>query len=75
MFPMCSPRVFPIAPRFNPVCFAQSPPLLTYIEGPKGEAFSHFSIESFAKVYGLKVRCYGGHVEEHIGTLRTILGS
>jgi hypothetical protein len=37
-FPMCSPRVFSIAPRFNPICFAQSPPLLTYIGGPKGEA-------------------------------------
>jgi hypothetical protein len=30
-FPMCSPRVFPIAPRFNPICFAQSPPLLTCV--------------------------------------------
>ncbi|CAM6034844.1 unnamed protein product [Sphagnum compactum] len=28
---MCSPRVFSIAPRFNPICLAQSPPLLTYI--------------------------------------------
>jgi hypothetical protein len=35
---MCSPRVFPIAPRCNPIRFAQSPPLLTYIGGPKGEA-------------------------------------
>ncbi len=35
-FPMCSPMVFPIAPHFNPICFAQSPPLLTYIGGPKG---------------------------------------
>jgi len=43
--------------------------------GPKGEAFSYLSIESFAQAYGIKVRCYGGHVEEHIGTLRTILGS
>ncbi len=40
----CSPRVFPIAPRFNPICFAQRPPLLTYIGGLKGEAF-HLSIE------------------------------
>jgi hypothetical protein len=32
----CVPqRVFPIAPRFNPICFAQSPLLLTYIGGPK----------------------------------------
>ncbi len=41
----CSPSVFPIAPRFNPICFAQSPPLLTYIGKPKGEAL-HLSIES-----------------------------
>jgi hypothetical protein len=48
MFPtflMCSSRVFPIAPHFNPICFAQSPPLLTYIGGPKGESL-HLSIES-----------------------------
>ncbi len=44
-FPLCSPRVFPIAPCFNPTRFAQSPPLLTYIGGPKGEAL-HFSIGS-----------------------------
>jgi hypothetical protein len=30
---------FPLASHFNPICFAQSPPLLTYICGPKGEAF------------------------------------
>jgi hypothetical protein len=41
-FPMGSPRVFPIAP---PLCFAQSPPLLTYIGGPKGKAL-RLSIES-----------------------------
>jgi hypothetical protein len=33
---MSFPRVFPKAPRFNPICFAQSPPLLTYIGEPKG---------------------------------------
>jgi hypothetical protein len=44
-FSMCSPRVFPIAPGFNPICFAQSPPPLTYMGGPKGEAL-HLSIES-----------------------------
>ncbi len=33
---MCSSRVFPIAPCFNPLCFAQSPPFLTYICAPKG---------------------------------------
>jgi hypothetical protein len=30
-FPMFSSRVFPIAPCFNPICFAQSPHILTYI--------------------------------------------
>jgi len=28
------PKGFPIAPHFNPICFAQSPPLLTHIGGP-----------------------------------------
>jgi hypothetical protein len=51
MFPirfplMCSPRVVPIAPRFNPICFAQSPPLVMYVGGPKDEAL-HLSIEAF----------------------------
>ncbi len=44
-FPICSSMVFPITPHFNPICFAQSPPLLTYIPGPKGEAL-HLSLES-----------------------------
>jgi hypothetical protein len=44
-FPMGSPRLFPIAPHFNPMGFAQSPPLLNYIGGPKEEAL-HLSIES-----------------------------
>jgi hypothetical protein len=34
------PNVFPIAPCFNPICFAQRPPLLTYIAGEK----LHYSI-------------------------------
>jgi len=37
--------VFPIAPHFNPICFAQSFALLTYVGAPKGEAL-HLSIES-----------------------------
>ncbi len=45
MFPMCFPRVFPIPSCFNPICFAQSRPLLTYIGGPKGETL-HLFIES-----------------------------
>ncbi len=44
-FPMRSPRVFPIAPCFNAICFAQSPPLLTYIGGQNGEAL-HLSRKS-----------------------------
>jgi hypothetical protein len=43
-FPMCFSRVFPIAPHFNPICFGQSPTLLIYISGQKGEVF-HLSIE------------------------------
>jgi hypothetical protein len=39
LFPLCSPRVFLIAPGFNPICFAQSPPLLTHIVGPRGRHF------------------------------------
>ncbi len=52
-FPMCSLRVFPIAPRFNPICFDQSPPLLTYIAGPKREIL-HVPTESFSlrSIYG-----------------------
>ncbi len=42
-FFLCSNK-FPIAPCFNPICFAQSPPLLTYIAGPKVEEL-HLSIE------------------------------
>jgi hypothetical protein len=30
---MCSPKVFPIALNIKPICFAQNPPLLTYIAG------------------------------------------
>ncbi len=42
-FPMlCSPKVFPIAPHFNPICFAQSPPLLTHIGWAKGEGTPSF---------------------------------
>jgi hypothetical protein len=39
------PNVFLIAPHFNPICFTQSLPLLTYIGGPKGETL-HPSIVS-----------------------------
>jgi hypothetical protein len=36
-----SPKVFRVAPHFNPICFAQSPPLHTNIGGPKGETLHH----------------------------------
>jgi hypothetical protein len=39
---ICSPRVFPIAAHFHPICFAQSPPLLTQIGGPKGVRIPSF---------------------------------
>jgi hypothetical protein len=32
-FRMCSPKVFPIAVHFNPICFKQSRRLFTYISG------------------------------------------
>ncbi len=51
--PMCFPMLFRIAPQFNAICFAQSPPLLTYILGPKGEAL-HLSIE-FSIVWGASI--------------------
>lgn len=35
-FPTCSPRMFPIIPCFNPLCFAQSPPLLYLYRWAKG---------------------------------------
>jgi hypothetical protein len=35
-FRMCSPKVFPVATHFNPICFGQSRPLLTYIVGERG---------------------------------------
>jgi hypothetical protein len=44
-FSICSQRVFSIAPLFNPICFAHSPPLLTYISGPKRKAL-YLCIES-----------------------------
>jgi hypothetical protein len=30
---------------------------------------------TFAKAYGIKVRCYGEHVGKHIGNLGNILGT
>jgi hypothetical protein len=47
-FFLCSQHVpfkFPVAHHFNPICFAQSPPPLTYIDGPMGEAL-YLSVES-----------------------------
>jgi hypothetical protein len=42
-FLMCSPKVLPITSHFHPTCFVQSPPLLTYIGGPRGEALYSFN--------------------------------
>jgi hypothetical protein len=79
-FPMCSPRVFPIAPPFNLICFAQSPPLLTYIGGPKGEAL-HLSIKSF--ILGASIVstffCYGpielSHCQKKSWTCERLIGT
>jgi hypothetical protein len=40
-------KVFPVAPRFNPICFAQSRPLLTHIGGPIEEG----SAPSFHRIF------------------------
>jgi hypothetical protein len=51
-FPLCSQtsqsvaQGFAIAPCFNPIGFAQSPPLLTYVRGPKGHLIRH-SVEFY----------------------------
>jgi hypothetical protein len=37
-FSMCWARVCAIAPHFSPICFAQSPPLLTNKAGPREDA-------------------------------------
>jgi len=34
-FLTCSPKEFPIAPHFYPICFGKCCPLFTYIGGPK----------------------------------------
>ncbi len=59
-FPMCSSRVFPITPSFNPIRFAQSPPLLAYIGGPNREAL-HLSKESsiLGSVHSFNFFCDG----------------
>jgi hypothetical protein len=45
-FSMHCPRVFPIAPHFCPIWFAQSSSLLiTYRDGPKGEVL-HLHVET-----------------------------
>ncbi len=46
--------------QINPICFAQSPPLLTYIGEPKGEAL-HLSTESsiFVSFHSFNFFCRG----------------
>jgi hypothetical protein len=58
--PNMFPRL-PIAPGFNPICFAQSPPLLTYIAGPKEMAL-WLSIESpvLGSLYSFNFCCVIG---------------
>jgi len=68
-FPMCSPRVFLIAPRFNHICFAQSPPLLTYIAGMKGEAL-HLSIESSILGESPRFQLVIGPSQKNVGLVR-----
>jgi hypothetical protein len=55
-FSMCSPRVFLIAPHFNPICFAQSPSLLTYRlakrgKGGRGGEWGERGATSFHRIF------------------------
>jgi len=47
VFPPCSPRVFPIAPHFYPIWFAQSSSLLTYDTWAEKHGFFFFSFPAF----------------------------
>jgi hypothetical protein len=62
-----------MAPCFNPICFAQSPPLLTYIGAPKGEAL-HLSIESsiFVSLRSFNLFCRGqsNSIKKKVGLVR-----
>jgi hypothetical protein len=69
---MCSPRVFPISPHFNPICFAQS--LLTYIGVPKGEALHlsiDFSILGSLESFGFGFFFVMGQSKWHIGETKS----
>jgi len=62
-FLMCSPRVFPIAPCFNPICFAQSPPLENLYRWAKGgggtPSFNRIFYFGGASIVSIFVFCNG----------------
>jgi hypothetical protein len=58
---MCSPRVFQIAPDFRPICFAQNPPLLTYILGVF-IATNPFEERNFIQPMGSAISSHGALV-------------
>jgi hypothetical protein len=50
--------------------------VLMYIVSPLRPTYIGERRTTFAKAYGIKVRClYGEHVEEHIANLGNILGT
>jgi hypothetical protein len=48
--------------------------ILKYIVPPLWPSYIVERRTTFAKAYGIKVRCYGEHVGEHIGNLGNPLG-
>jgi hypothetical protein len=49
--------------------------ILKYIVPPLWPTYIVEKRTTFAKAYGIKVRCYGEDVGEHIGNLENILGN
>jgi hypothetical protein len=57
------PNVFPIAPCFNSLRFAQSPPLLTYICGPRGGTPSFHRIFYLGSVHSFNFSFCDGPIK------------
>ncbi len=48
---------------------------MRYRVPPLWTTYTSESRTTFAKAYVIKVRCYGEHVEQHIGNLVNMLGT
>jgi len=58
VFPPCSPRVFPIAPHFYPIWFAQSSSLLTYDMWAEKHGFFFFFLSSVSLYFFIYLIIY-----------------